>query len=189
MKKVWLVGLVLALLLALSVGVASAQDNGSIRGAVYQDVNGDGRCVNTGVPGEVPVAGVDLEFVNTGGDYKLNLYTGDNGTYGLVAAGFGYWRVTAMPASGWVVTSQNPVITVIDHDKPLALDVNFCVFRGYVVPGFPTFHPVQTLPAVLPVSGAPAEPGNGGMITAVIALVGLSLVGAGVGLEVRRRAD
>lgn len=187
MKKVWLVGLTLALLLAFSAAGVGAQESGSIRGAVYQDINGDGQCVNTGVPGEVPIAGVDLEFVNTGGEYKLNLYSGDNGTYGLVAASFGYWRVTAMPSSGWIVTSQNPVVVVIDHDKPLALDVNFCVFQGYAMPNFPVLYPVQTWPAVLPESGAAAESG-GGWTTAVVALFGLSLVVAGVGLEYRRRA-
>lgn len=186
MKKMWLVGLTMALLLAFSAGMVNAQENGSIRGAVYQDVNGDGRCVNTGVPGEGPVAGVDLEFTNTGGDYSVTLYTGENGTYGLVAASYGYWRVTAKPSSEWIVTSQNPVVVAVDGDKPLALDVNFCVFRGFHQPGFPILYPVQTFPAVLPESGAPAEQGAGG-VTAVVALLGLSLIVAGVGMEYRRR--
>jgi hypothetical protein len=187
MKKLWLISLILALLLIFSAGVVSAQEHGSIRGAVYQDVNGDGRCVNTGVPGEGPLSGVDLEFKNTGGDYSVTLYSGENGTYGLVAAGYGYWQVTAKPGSEWIVTSQNPVVTVIDRDKPLALNVNFCVFRGFSQPGFFTYYPMQTLPAVLPASGAPAQNGAQGLATAVVALLGLSLVVAGIGLEYRRR--
>ena len=186
MKKIGLIGLALALLLTFSVGAASAQDNGSIRGAVYQDVNGDGRCINTGVPGEGPVAGVDLEFTNTGGDYSVTLYTGENGTYGLVAASYGYWRVTAKPSSEWIVTSQNPVVVAVDGDKPLALDVNFCVFRGFFHPIYPVWQHGQTLPAVLPESGAPAGQSGGGA-TAVIALLALTFIAAGVGLEYRRR--
>lgn len=188
MKKVVVVALVLVLMMALMVNAVGAQsDNlGSIRGAVYQDVNGDGKCVNTGVAGEVPVPNVNLEFVNSG-KYTINLHSGDNGTYGLVAAGFGYWRVTAMPSSEWVVTSQNGVYVAIDKDKPLALDVNFCVAKGLYYPIVPIFpvYPVQPLPAVLPESGAPAT--NGGVGTAVFALVALGLITTGLGLEWRRR--
>jgi hypothetical protein len=189
MKKVWTIGLAFVLLLALFVNAVSAQDNGSVRGAVYEDVNGDGKCVNTGVTGEKPVANVNLEFLNTGGDWKVTLYTGENGTFGLVAAGFGYWRVTAQPNSEWYVTSQNPVYVAIDSDKPLAQDVNFCVSRLYspITPIFPVFpvYPVYPAP-VLPESGA-ANSGLGSWGTAVFALAGLSLIVVGLGLEWQRR--
>jgi hypothetical protein len=188
MKKVLVVSMVLLLALALMVSVVGAQssEQGSIRGAVYQDVNGDGKCVNTGVAGEGPVANVNLEFVNSDGAYTIHLHSGENGTYGLVAAGFGYWRVTAQPSSEWVVTSQNPVYAAIDRDKPLVLDVNFCVAKGLYYPIVPVFpvHPIQPLPAVLPESGAPA---GGNMGTAVFALFALGLIGTGLGLEWRRR--
>lgn len=184
MKKYWTIGLALLALLALFVGAVNAQENGSIRGAVYQDVNGDGQCVNTGVPGEVPVKDVNLEFANTGGDWKVNLYTGENGTYGLVAAQFGYWRVTAQPNSDWFVTSQNPVIVAIDTDKPVALNVNFCVTQGVVYPIFPIFPVIP--PAVLPESGAAAGE-SGAWGTAVFALAGVGFITIGAGLEWQRR--
>ncbi len=191
MKKFVVVSVVLVLMMALMAQVVGAQsdEHGSIRGAVYQDVNGDGKCVNTGVAGEGPVANVNLEFVNSDGKYTINLHSGDNGTYGLVAAGFGYWRVTAQPSSEWVVTSQNPVYAAIDQDKPLVLDVNFCVAKGLYYPVVPVFpvHPVQPLPAVLPESGAAAQ-NSSGWGTAVFALVALGLIASGVGLEWRRRA-
>ncbi|MCA9874499.1 MAG: hypothetical protein KC441_12610 [Anaerolineales bacterium] len=188
MKKYWTIGLALVLLLALIVSAASAQENGSIRGAVYQDVNGDGKCVDTGVAGEGPVKDVNLEFVNTGGDWTVNLYSGENGTFGLVAAGFGYWRVTAQPNSEWYVTSQNPVYVAIDEDKPLAVDVVFCVSRGLYYPIVPVYpvYPVQPLPAVLPESGAAAST-TGGWGTAIFAFVGLSFLAVGAGLEWQRR--
>lgn len=187
MKKYWTISLALVVLLALFAGAVSAQENGSIRGAVYQDVNGDGKCVNTGVPGEGPVKDVNLEFVNTGGDWTVKLYSGENGTYGLVAAGFGYWRVTAQPNSDWFVTSQNPVFVAIDEDKTVALDVNFCVSRGLYYPIAPIYpiYPVYP-PAVLPESGAPANV-SGGLGTAVFALAGLGFIVVGVGLEWKRR--
>lgn len=190
MKKVWTISLALVVLLALFVGAVSAQENGSIRGAVYEDVNGDGKCVNTGVAGENPVANVNLEFTNTGGDWKVNLYSGSNGTFGLVAAGFGYWRVTAQPNSDWFVTSQNPVVVAIDTDKTVAQDVNFCVSRGLYNPMLPVqpIPPIYIPPVVLPESGAPAN-AAGGMGTAVFALVALGLMTAGIGLEWQRRRN
>ena len=188
MKKVWTIGVALLLFLVIGVSMVSAQENGSVRGSVYQDVNGDGKCVNTGVSGEVPVAGVNLEFMNTGNDWKVTLYSGDNGTYGLVAAGFGYWRVTAQPNSEWYVTSTNPVYAAIDKDKPLALNVDFCVARLYspIIPVYPIY-PGLPLPPVLPESGAAANSGSGAMGTAVFAFIGLGLVAAGIGLEWQRR--
>jgi len=190
MKRFWILSLALVLLLsALFASTVMAQEDGSIRGAVYEDVNGDGKCINTGVPGEGPVKDVNLEFVNTGGDWKVNLYTGENGTFGLVAAGFGYWRVTAQPNSDWYVTSQNPVYASIDSDKTVALDVNFCVSRGLYYPitaVYPLYPTYTTLPAVLPESGAPAS-AAGGAGTAVFAFVGLGFLVLGLGLEWQRR--
>ncbi|MCZ7673525.1 MAG: hypothetical protein M5U34_43600 [Chloroflexi bacterium] len=197
MKKIFMIGLTLALLLGAVAGAASAYgaDRGTIRGAVYQDVNGDGKCVNTGVAGENPVSGVSLEFVSGDGNYTIHLYTGENGTYGLADAGFSNWRVTATPSSEWVVTSQNPQFAYINFDKTEALGVNFCVAKvgywsGPITPVFPIqpIYPGGQLPpsVVLPESGAPAV-NQTGLLTAVIALAGLTLLSIGLGLEVKRR--
>ena len=71
--------LFLGLTLFVAVGIASAQSNerGAINGAVYRDINGDGVCVNTGVEGEVPVAGVPIEFVSSDEAVVINLETGE----------------------------------------------------------------------------------------------------------------
>lgn len=102
---------------------------GTIRGVVYLDVNGDGRCVNTNVPGELPVPNIDLTFTTLTGDQKAALYTGSNGTYGLPTAGQGTWVVTAVPNPAlWKVTSQNPVQVIVSPGTGLVqLNVNFCV--------------------------------------------------------------
>lgn len=195
MKKIITLSVTVGLLLLLMVGAASAYDDehGTIRGAVYQDVNGDGRCVNTGVAGEEPVAGVVLEFVSSDEQHTVHLYTGENGTYGLASAGFSNWKVSAQPDAEWVVTSTNPQYALIDSNAPEALDVNFCVAKvgywyGPVQPVRPIYPGGQAPPSVvLPESGAPTVNHNIGWLTAVVALGGLSFIMAGLGLELKRR--
>ncbi|MBE2220434.1 MAG: hypothetical protein IAF02_02785 [Anaerolineae bacterium] len=201
MKKAITISLTLVLLLGVMAGAVSAygEGRGTIRGAVYQDVNGDGKCVNTGVAGEVAVAGISLEFVSSDGNHTIHLYTGENGTYGLADAGFSNWKVTAVPGSDWVVTSLNPQYANINFDKPEALDVNFCVAKvGYWTGPVQPVHPIQPIypvypggqppSVVLPESGAPAVASSyTALLTAVVALAGLSFILLGVGLELKRR--
>ena len=101
---------------------------GTIRGAVYTDADGDGRCVSSGINGEVPVPNVNIAFVSDSGA-RIVLHTGSNGTYGLAAAGQGTWQVMAMPAPAqWAVTSPNPLsVTVSDGSGLVQLNNNFCV--------------------------------------------------------------
>ena len=196
MKKTITMGLALMMLLALTVSIASAYGDGkgTIRGAVYQDMNGDGKCVNTGVAGEEAVAGVSLEFVSSDGNHTIHLYTGENGTYGLAEAGFSNWKVTATPGSDWVVTSVNPLYANINYGSEEALDVNFCVAKVGYWTGQPVY-PVQPIyiggqvPAsvVLPESGAPAVSNYVTLLTAVVAFAGFGFIMLGVGLEVKRR--
>jgi len=195
MKKTITISLILILLLTVTVSVTSAYGDGkgTIRGAVYQDVNGDGLCVNTGVAGEEPVPGVSLEFVSDDGNHTIHLYTGENGTYGLSDAGFSNWRVTATPSSDWVVTSLNPQYANINFGSEEALDVNFCVAKvgywtGPVYPVQPIYPGGQVPPSVvLPESGAPAASNYVALLTAVVALGGFIFIMVGVGLEVKRR--
>ncbi|PID84704.1 MAG: hypothetical protein CSB13_11835 [Chloroflexi bacterium] len=190
MRKTIAISLILALLLTVMVGVVSAYGpgRGTIRGSVYQDVNGDGQCVNTGVPGEEAVAGVSLEFVSDDGAHVIHLYTGENGTYGLADAGLGNWKVTAYPSSDWVVTSLNPLHANITPEETEALDVNFCVAKV----GWTPIYPVQPIypgasVVVLPESGASAANNTAALLTAVIALGGFAFIALGVGIEIKRR--
>jgi hypothetical protein len=195
MKKTITISLILMLLLTVMVGAVSAygEGHGTIRGAVYQDMNGDGKCVNTGVAGEEAIAGVSLEFVNSDGQHVIHLYTGENGTYGLADAGFSNWKVTAQPSAEWVVTSTNPQYAYIDSNEPEATDVNFCVAKvgywtGPVYPINPIYPGGQLPPSViLPESGAPVTIHFTSLLTAVIALAGMSFIMLGMGLAVKRR--
>jgi hypothetical protein len=151
-------------------GRPNVQDEvrGSIRGTLYEDKNGDGKCVNTGEP---ILAGIPINFVSDNGTTTVRLFSGDNGTYGLVAAGLGTWRVTADPPAPWVVTSAKTVQAFLGENQRLVLGVDFCLSKAGV------------RPTVIPAAGAAVAP-----IFVVAALVGLAFIGLGAGIEIRRRA-
>jgi hypothetical protein len=140
---------------------------GSIRGTVYEDKNGDGKCVNTGEP---ILAGIPINFVSNDGQTSVRLFSGDNGTYGLVAAGLGTWRVTADPPAPWVVTSRKTVEAFLGENQRLVLGVDFCLSK------------TGGRPTVLPAAGAAVAP-----ILLWAALVGVGLIGVGAGMEARRK--
>lgn len=186
MKRTGSILLLLTAIFLLVAGTVQAQsaDTGSISGAVYKDVNGDGRCVDTGVAGEVPVQGVTIEFVSSDEATVVTLTTADNGTYGLAAAGQSYWRVTAKPdAAKYFVTSENPrYAPVFPADGLVQTGYNFCVSDGTLgVIGTGGTNAV----IILPESGAAASGSN--TLVWVTAVLGLALVGVGIGLELKRR--
>jgi hypothetical protein len=163
-------------LCALFMGVwaerVQAQDEprGDIHGLVYEDVNGNGQCINTGVPGEGPVEGINVEFISSDGQTIITHYSGEGGVFGLFGAGYSYWEVRARPGPDWVVTSENPRYAPIYADSLTQTGVNFCVRRA------------SQVPIILPVSGQ----GNMGWLTAVAALIGLGFIGTGLVLNGRR---
>lgn len=172
------IALVSAVFLLLTAGVAYAQTddapeaNGSIRGTVYLDKDGDGKC--TGEEKEPVHAGTPIEFVSNDGKYTTFLQSGSNGTYGLVAAGYGTWKVSARPnANDFVVTSKPTLNVFISKESPLALGIDFCIREKKGV----------TTPAVLPAAGGAAS--NVGFVVALGA--GFSLLAAGAFVEGRRR--
>ena len=142
---------------------------GSIRGTLYEDKNGDGKCVNTGEP---VLAGIPINFVSNDGQTSVRLFSGDNGTYGLVSAGLGTWRVTADPPAPWVVTSRKTVEAFLGENQRLVLGVDFCLSKTGGV-----------RPTVMPAAGAAVAP-----LLVWAALVGVALIAAGTGIEIRRRA-
>ncbi len=149
----------------LPSAVSAQTSNGSIRGTVYDDQNADGKCSGTGEPG---LAGVPIKF--SSGETTVFLESGQDGSYGLVAAGFSTWEVTAEPSSEWVVSSMNPIFVTIDESNPEAEGVDFCVAKKGVVP--PT----------LPESGSAIAP----VFLIALATGGAFLLG-GLVLEFRRR--
>ncbi|MFZ0544938.1 MAG: hypothetical protein WAM60_05850 [Candidatus Promineifilaceae bacterium] len=151
--------------------VQGDETKGSIRGTVYDDKNADGSC------SEDPVlVGVPIKFVSNDLDTTVYLQSGDNGTYGLVAAGLGTWMVSAEPGAGMIVTSKNPLQVFIDQGSRLATGVNFCVAKGS------TTGNSGTGSVILPTAGSAVAP-----TFIVVSLFGLGLVLAGAGIEWRRR--
>ena len=177
MKKVLSITLFIVLVLSLVFGVAQAQENrGTIQGVIYQDVNGDGKCVNTGVEGEGPVENVNVEFVSSDEKTIITLYTDVHGKYGLYAAGHSYWQVTAKPNADWVVTSENPLYAPLDDDNRAVTDVNFCVRKANaVITG-------GTAAIILPVSGAAHN-----NLTTTALSTGFFFILTGLVMEWRRR--
>jgi hypothetical protein len=161
------------------VGVVQAQGEnpnlGTIQGYVYEDVNGDGNCIDTGVAGENPIENVTVELVSSDGQTILNFTTGPDGRYGSYATGHSYWAVTAKPDATWVVTSAKTRYAPLDDDNRAVTGVNFCLQRGAT----------GKVVALLPVSGA-AWGMNG--VTAV-AFMGLGLFLFGFFLHLCRRSS
>jgi hypothetical protein len=203
MSRKIVISLMLVCLMSLMVSAAYAQDgprptptdigptqpevtpesggdkHGTVRGHVYLDVNGDGRCVNTGVAGEEPVMGISIEFVSSDEKHVINHTSGENGSYELAGAGLSNWRVTAQPDAEWVVTSENPQYALVAEDNLAASDVNICVAKaGTAV--YPTA-PLTFIPAdgdyVMPEAGAPASTATTTLLPIVL---GLGLVAIGL---------
>lgn len=174
MKKV-LATFIVVLLLGALVGALQAQQpgqpRGTIMGVVYEDVNGDGKCVNTGVAGEGPVPNVDVEFVSSDKATVLTMYSSADGAFGLYSAGYSYWQLTAKPSAAWVVTSPNPIYAPIDAENPAASGLFFCVRKA------------SQARVVLPASGGVVA--SGGLLATAVA--GVTLLLGGVVLEIRRR--
>jgi hypothetical protein len=157
---------------------------GTVRGFVYIDVNGDGQCMNTGVAGEEPAAGIPVEFVSSNEQYVFTHTSGEKGDFELAGAGQSNWRVTVKPGAEWVVTSENPQYGLVAKDHLSATDVNFCVSKGGVTAVYPMIAPlsVSEVPEdsayVLPEAGAPAA-----TATTILwpMLLGISLIILGLG--------
>lgn len=159
MRKVKIAVTAALLLIVMAVGLAQAQQvyDGSIRGTVYLDRNGDGKCVDTGEPTH---PGVPIEFVSNDGQWSTFLATGDDGTYGLVAAAYGTWTVSARPnANDFVVTSTATKSVFIGEDERVALNVDFCIqeIDGPITTTSGTNIATFTNVIFLPASGAAAN--------------------------------
>ena len=147
---------------------ASDEANGSIRGMVYEDKNRDGRCDS----GEPTLAGIPLQFVSNDGGTTLFLQSGENGTYGLVAAGYGTWQVSANPPAPWLVRAPNPRAVFLGSEEPVATGINFCLTTNTAVS-----NPSNII--LLPTAGASAS--NTLFLAAL--LLGTSFILAGLGLK------
>ena len=190
------ISLLLGLLFTLMAGVITAEAQGRptptptsvrghISGVVYEDVNSDGVCVNSGVAGEEPLVNINIDFINSNGEKLVTLQSGEGGIYSLVQAGESYWEIHVDPDNTWRVTSENPLYVPIYADSLVQTDVNFCIQKADTyAPSTPL--PIISPPALLPEAGASAQSGNIGLL--LVAITGMGLVLLGTGLKARERA-
>lgn len=179
------------------VDSGDGEARGSMQGNVYLDVNGDGVCVNSGVEGERPIEGVPVEFVSSDEQTVITVTSGDDGGFGLFAAGQSNWRVTAKPESGLVVTSANPLHVPVYPESLGHTGVNFCVAEGREANGVIVLASGQTIVVgdgvaatgtiLLPEAGAPARPDYRAIAVWGTAVLGMILFGMGATLEYGRR--
>ena len=150
-------------------GGSTDPGEGSIRGKVYEDKNTDGKCATQNEPA---LTGIVIQFVSNDGQTTVFLESGADGSYGLVAAGLGTWKVSAIPPAGYSVSSAATVSAFISAENPVALGVDFCVRKGAAAAG----------PSVLPASGATIAP-------SILALTftGLGFIAVGLSLQWRKR--
>ncbi len=166
-RLIWF-GLVFMLIIP-TLALAQGSGTKSIRGMVREDKDGDGKCDDGAIVPNVPI-----EFTSNDGQWTHVLYTGSDGTYGLVSVGYGTWKVEAKPPAEWVVTSAKTLNPVISEAQHVALNVNFCVRKTGAVAGGGT--------TVLPQSGAAAPAG-----ILISVATGVMFVAVGLVLEGRRR--
>ncbi len=168
---------------------SDSDESGSIQGHVYKDVNGDGVCVNSGVAGEDPIQGVSVEFLSSDEATKITVTSGDDGGFGLFAAGQSYWQVSAKPEAGWGVTSENPQYVPVYPESLGHTGIDFCVAEGAGGGASNGVIVLDSSQVLLPEAGAAAqvESADGfGWIVSITAVIGLLVFASGIVLHRRQ---
>lgn len=132
MKKLIFITILTASLFSL-ISVLSAQESepGSIRGAVFQDTNGDGLCQDsTPLPG----ISIDLELLGTG--TRVRVFSDAGGKYSVQSAAQGTWRLNAFSANRrWGAVSANPLQLKVTPETGIhRTGANFCMGFGANIP-------------------------------------------------------
>lgn len=147
---------------------------GSLRGAVFNDVNQNGvwDADEEALPGiGVTVYSPSWESVG---------YTGDDGTYGVVALGASWWGVRVTVPEGWKPTTPSDRWGYLITDQgTVYFGINFGLTGAEVERETGEEAAVEETPFVLPVTGRAALAG-------LLWLVAGGMVLAGAGLFLRR---
>lgn len=137
------------------------QAGGSLRGGVFHDANRNG----TWDVGEEGLPGVDFTVYSPG--WETTGYTGDDGTYGVVALSESWWGVRVTVPAGWEATTPTDRWGYyISKMGTVYTGINF---------GLATPEDEEAAPFVLPETGYTAWAGP-----LLLIAVGLALAGAGL---------
>jgi hypothetical protein len=166
MKRIITVLALLVLFVGLTAVTHQAQaqsDEGLvyISGLVYEDTNGDGRCLDTG---ESPLADMPIVLSPVNSDDTFYHRSGADGRYQADGLRWGSWEVTLAPSSGYVVTSDNPLNVFVHNTEAGKDSVNFCVSKS------------DAVTVLLPVSGSQSPMP---LVLMAVAVLGFGFIVAG----------
>lgn len=154
-KYAWIIPVTVMALIVGTLNVLAQGNRGNISGRVYNDLDGNGVCVDTGEPG---VGDIPVLSLSTQGN-QMAVTTLSDGNYQLTTVAFGTWTVRVQPGANWRVTSQREYQVVVNEENRETTGIDFCITQQQSVP---------------PDGGAPiAQP------LAIAALVGFGLLTAG----------
>jgi hypothetical protein len=129
--------------------LAEGESGGSIRGLVFEDVNGNGQR-DADEPG---MAGVQV-IISSPGDWQTTLVTSDDGTFAVVGLTRAYYSAKIVPPTGYVVSGPTRYEGIdIGYTGRLALNVNFSLTSAVVPSALPATGAGPGTPPAWPVLG------------------------------------
>lgn len=127
--------------------------NGSIRGVVFEDTNGNGGRDS----GEVGVSGVKVT-IDSSGDWSATFTTGSDGSYAPVNLGTAFYSAEVTVPDGYVATGPTRYEGIgIGIHGFVATGINFAISK-------------TTTPSALPAAGA------GGLTPGILTLIALATI-------------
>ena len=154
-KYAWIIAVMVMALTVGTMNVFAQDDRGNISGRVYNDLDGNGVCADTGEPG---VGDFVIQASSIEGN-EMAVTTQSDGNYQLTTVTFGTWTVRVVPGESWRVTSSREHQVVVNAENRETTGIDFCITQQQTVP---------------PDGGAPiAQP----MVIAALASFGLLTAG------------
>jgi len=111
--------------MAANYGVKADEGGGTavIKGQVWNDLNGDGN-VNDGEPG------LEGLTVTLSGDSEATATTAEDGGYIFAELSAGTYEVVSTGPEGWVLTTDSPIVVVLETDDATFNDGSFGWMEG-----------------------------------------------------------
>jgi hypothetical protein len=143
---------------------------GSLRGAVFHDANAN----HLWDAGEEGLPGIGVTVYSP--TWESTGYTGDDGTYGVVALSASWWGVRIDVPDGWTATTPaDRWGYLITEQGTIYFGIDFGLTRGEAVEAPAEEKAAEEAPFILPATGRASPAGSLWLIP-----IGLALAGAGL---------